>query len=261
MMPGQVSVSIVSHGQKDLVHALLSDLNLHCRPSVAEVLITENVKEGLESLCGGSSIPIRVVSNSQPKGFGANHNYAFRLAQGDLFCVANPDIRLREDPYGKLIGCMKASGAALAAPRVLDEHDTVEDSVRVLPTPFRILKKALGVAAGLDYPVSDEPFFPEWTAGMFMLFSKEAFAAVGGFDERYHLYYEDVDICARLRLSGRRLVSCPKAAVIHAARRESHRNPRYLKWHLHSMLRFFTSSTYFRYRRLCRERGKSGFST
>lgn len=261
MSPGQVSVSVVSHGQRDLVGALLADLNLHCRRSVAEVLVTENVREGLESLATGSSIPVRVVSNARPKGFGANHNRAFRLAQGNFFCVANPDIRLRGDPYGRLIACMKTCDAALAAPRVLNEDGALEDSARVLPTPYRIFKKALGVADRLDYPASDEPFFPEWTAGMFMLFKTEAFDRVGGFDEGYHLYYEDVDICARLRLSGHRVVSCPEVAVTHAARRESHRNLRYLKWHLKSMLRFFTSPTYFRYRRFCREHGRGGVSS
>jgi len=260
MEPGQVSVSVVSHGQGDLINALLLDLNVHCSRSVAEILVTENVTEGLESLGDGSSIPVRVVSNSQPKGFGANHNHAFRLARSNYFCVANPDIRLREDPFEKLIACMKSCGAALAAPRVVNQDGALEDSVRVLPTPFRILKKAIGLANDLDYPVADAPFFPEWTAGMFMLFGKEAFAEIGGFDEGYHLYYEDVDICARLRLSGHRVVSCPGAAVIHAARRESHRNPHYLKWHLRSMLRFFTSPTYFKYRRLCRDRGEGGFS-
>jgi len=253
MTPNRVSVSVVSHGQRDLITALLSDLGAHCRESVAEILITENVEEGLESLVGESRIPVRIVPNPQPKGFGANHNQAFRLARGNYFCVANPDIRFREDPFEQLIDCMESRQAALAAPRVVDERGAIEDSARFLPTPFGILKKALGFAKKLDYPDSDSPFFPDWVAGMFMLFRKEAFAEVDGFDEAYHLYYEDVDIGARLRLAGHKIVLCPGAVVVHAARRESHRNPQYLKWHLRSMLRFYTSPTYYKYWRLCRE--------
>jgi len=252
MRPSQVSVSVVSHGQGDLIKELLSDLNIHCRRSVAEIFVTENVKEGLEALVHKSSIPIRLVANPQPKGFGANHNHAFRLARGNYFCVANPDIRFQEDPFEKLIDCMEPCRAALAAPRVVNERGTIEDSARFLPTPFGILKKALGFAAKLDYPVSNARLFPNWVAGMFMLFRMEAFAEVNGFDERYHLYYEDVDICARLGLSGHKIALCPGAVVTHTARRESHRNPQYLKWHFRSMLRFFTSSTYFKYWRLCR---------
>jgi GT2 family glycosyltransferase len=79
---------------------------------------------------------------------------------------------------------------------------------------------------------------------MFMLFRPEMFSAVGGFDEGYHLYYEDVDICARLKVAGCRIVACPGVFAIHSARRESHQNLRYMKWHLQSMIRFFLSRSY-----------------
>jgi len=76
---------------------------------------------------------------------------------------------------------------------------------------------------------------------MFMLFRSSTFAEIGGFDAAYRLYYEDVDLCARLRLKGYDVRLAPKAIVTHLARRSSHRNPRYAAWHLRSMLRFFTS--------------------
>jgi GT2 family glycosyltransferase len=74
---------------------------------------------------------------------------------------------------------------------------------------------------------------------MFMLFVAADYAALGGFDEDYFLYYEDVDLCVRLWCAGRRIVLCPQAAVLHAAQRASHRNLRHLAWHLGSMARYF----------------------
>jgi GT2 family glycosyltransferase len=76
---------------------------------------------------------------------------------------------------------------------------------------------------------------------MFMLFRAETLRSMGGFDERYFLYYEDVDLCARLREAGYEVAVCTEASAIHAARRESRRNLRFAKWHLRSALRFFTS--------------------
>jgi len=81
-------------------------------------------------------------------------------------------------------------------------------------------------------------------AGMFMLIPTKIFQRIGGFDERYFLYYEDVDLCARLRVSGHVVRFCPNARVVHEARRQSHRSLRYLRWHITSMLRFFFSSAY-----------------
>ena len=96
------------------------------------------------------------------------------------------------------------------------------------------------------YEAGDPDTTPDWVGGMFMLFTRETFDAVGGFDERYHLYYEDVDICARVRTSGKEIVLCPTVEVIHDAQRQSHTSPRFFAWHVVSMLRFFFSKPFRR---------------
>jgi len=74
-----------------------------------------------------------------------------------------------------------------------------------------------------------------------MLLRYETLRSLGGFDERYFLYYEDVDLCARIRDRGLEVAVCAGASVIHAARRESRRNPHYAAWHLRSAVRFLAS--------------------
>jgi GT2 family glycosyltransferase len=79
-----------------------------------------------------------------------------------------------------------------------------------------------------------------------MLLPSKIFAQVAGFDERYFLYYEDVDFCARLRLLGYDIVLCPQAKVFHYAQRDSHDSFKYFVWHVRSMLRFFVSMVFWR---------------
>jgi hypothetical protein len=74
---------------------------------------------------------------------------------------------------------------------------------------------------------------------MFMLFRAEAFQDIGGFNEEFFLYYEDVDICARLWKAGWKVVLHPGVSVIHDAQRASRHNPRHMAWHLSSMARYF----------------------
>jgi GT2 family glycosyltransferase len=81
---------------------------------------------------------------------------------------------------------------------------------------------------------------------MFMLLDSKAFRTLGGFDERFFLYYEDVDLCCRIRLAGCSLTICPAVNVVHDARRASHRNLRFMKWHLASMIRFFCSPVFWK---------------
>ena len=241
-MPGaaapdtSVTLSIVSHGHAALLAGLLADIA--AIPAVAEVIVTVNVPEALVAAPGNLTGRVRWRRNVSPRGFGANHNAAFADCKTPYFCVLNPDIRLREDPFPALLACLAERGAALAAPRTLAPDGSEEDSIRHFPTPAGLALKALGKSRG-TYAVAAAPFFPDWVGGMFMLFRAADFKRVGGFDERFFMYYEDVDICARLWRQGGRIVACPQASVIHAARRASHRDGRHLRWHLASMARYF----------------------
>lgn len=240
-----ISVSIVSHSHGAMVAALLDDLH-QCR-SIGEVLLTLNVPEpeiaALEQ--GRFRFAVRIVRNRRPKGFGANHNAAFRAASGETFCVLNPDIRLESDPFPALLGCLDREDVGVAAPLVVNSRGVLQDSARPFPTPTAILAKALG-AGSARYPPDQPTRLPDWVAGMCMLFRSEVFRKIGGFDESYFLYYEDIDLCARLRVSGYRAVLCPDAVVVHDAQRASHRSVRYLAWHVRSILRFFLSPVYRR---------------
>jgi GT2 family glycosyltransferase len=75
---------------------------------------------------------------------------------------------------------------------------------------------------------------------MFMVFPREAYGAVGGFDESYFLYYEDVDLCRRLHRAGRAVFFDPRSEVYHAAQRSSRRNLRMALHHAVSALRFLS---------------------
>lgn len=247
--PPDLSVSIVSHCQIQLVLSLLDDLREHCSGMSMEVILTVNIEEALQFDTNNYGFPILIIRNPVPKGFGENHNAAFTLAKGQFFCVLNPDIRLNNNPFEKLLASLEDQSVGVVAPLVLGESGEIEDSARHFPTPFRILCKFFGGCKGGDYVIGEETVHPDWVGGMFMLFSRDTFKRLGGFDQRYFLYYEDVDICARLRSLDYEVVLCPAARVIHHAHRSSHRNLRYLRWHLRSMLRFFISPVYWQLQR------------
>jgi len=241
----ELSISVVSHAQCHWVADLLDDISKYYpRNSLLEVILTLNLGEALPFNPVGFAFKIKVIQNAVPMGFSANHNQAFQQSSGKFFCVINPDIRLNHDPFPALITCLHDSSIAVVAPLVVNERGLIEDSARRFPTPFKILCKAIGGCKGSDYFVKDEVIFPDWVGGMFMLFRREAFEQSCGFDQRYFLYYEDVDLCARLRLQGLQVALCPDAKVVHHAHRSSHRSLKYLRWHLSSMLRFFTSSPF-----------------
>jgi N-acetylglucosaminyl-diphospho-decaprenol L-rhamnosyltransferase len=236
--PPRVSVSVVSHGHAPLIASLLADIAARVRTPI-EVILTLNLSEALPFDPAHFSFPLLVVENPTPRGFAANQNAAFPLSRAEFFCALNPDIRIERDPFPELLRCLQDRSVGVAAPLIRNPAGAVEDSARRFPTPFSILRKALFHRTEIDYPIGNETIHPDWVAGMFMIFPREIFAALGGFDERYFLYYEDVDLCARLRLAGKRVALCPSASAVHDARRQSLRSLRYMRWHLSSMLRYF----------------------
>lgn len=234
-----ITVSVVSHGQGELAGQLLQDFRAHCAATPLQVLLTLNIEEHLPFDVADFPFEIRIIRNPERRGFAANHNAAFAMTRGEYFCVLNPDIRLDCDPFLVLVSALADPSVGVAGPLVLSADGRMEDSVRRFPTPLSILRKVFRHIPIPDYVIGDAPIYPDWIAGMFMLWRRSAFRAVGGFDEHYFLYYEDVDICARLPRYGFRVIFVPGTRVTHHARRASHRSLRYLRWHLGSMLRFF----------------------
>jgi len=239
-----LTVSVVSHGQGDLVASLLKDLDRFCDPGSLEVILTLNVPEPLPLKESDIRYPLTVIENPLPKGFGANHNAAFRSASGSGYCVLNPDVRFSSDPFGPLRPRLEDPRVGVTAPLVTDPAGRVEDSARRMPTPMRILRRILGGRQEEEYDVGHPLVEPDWVAGIFMLFPAHVFREAGGFDERYHMYCEDVELCTRIRLLGYRIVQDRSVRVVHDARRNSHRNWIHLAWHVRSLTRFFLSDVY-----------------
>ncbi len=229
-----ITVSIVSHNHGSMVNELIKTL-LQC-DSVTKIILTRNVPETIPAIAGERIV---LIENRSPRGFGANHNTAFRRSDAPYFCVLNPDIEFPNDPFPALINTLEDQNAALVGPQILSQDGYVEDSIRHFPTLRSLALKLLLKDEG-RYAVAQDAklIFPEWIAGMFMLFRSADYEDVRGFDERYYLYYEDVDICARLQQAGKKIVADLSVNVTHNARRKSRKDLRHMRWHFTSMLRY-----------------------
>lgn len=243
--PVRTTISVVSHGQGGLVAQFLEDVRRYC-PDRIEVILTLNIAEELPFSVGNFPFPVRVVSNDVVRGFASNHNRAFRHASGDFFVIANPDIRLKSNPLPALLNALDDSDIGVVGPLIVNSHGNLEASARRFPTPGSILRKVLAWRPLHDYGAPVTQFEPDWIAGTFMVFRSSTFTTLGGFDEQYFLYYEDVDICARLRSIGLRVFVEPEAVVVHDPGRRSWSNPYYTFIHLRSMMRYFSSGSVLR---------------
>lgn len=233
-----MTFSVVSHAQERLVDQLCRSLVALSEGS-AKIILTRNIPEdspGTTDLVLNGSISL--IENSVPRGFGANHNHAFDLCNTEFFCVVNPDIYIESLDLEALISCLSDSNIAIVAPLVLNQDRSVSDHARKHINVQRLVARILVGNGALDYPHPGRLQTIDWCAGMFMLVRSTVFGEVGGFDERYFMYLEDADLCARLRVRGFKVARTGLVSVIHEAQRESRRSTQHLRWHITSMIRY-----------------------
>jgi GT2 family glycosyltransferase len=236
-----IDVSIVSHGHSQQVSALLAQLLRF--PEVTKVIVTCNIPETnpLDGLDHAGRVEL--ICNERPLGFGANHNQAFQRSTDFFFCVLNPDVLLSGNPFPGLLALHQTGPAiGVVAPLAINTSGEAEDNFRKFPRLTEIVKKAFGGKSRvLRGNANGASFASDWVSGMCMLFSRTAYSKVQGFDARFFLYYEDVDICVRLWQSGYRVIACPSVSVLHDGHRASHRSLRFSAIHFASLMRFLLS--------------------
>lgn len=241
-----IAISIVSHNQINLVGALLNDLTLYSNLYKFEVVLTLNVPENITFDLQNYPYKITVIKNIKKLGFGANHNQAFRASSGDIFCVLNPDIRLPVNPFDVLLQHLQVNPDDIVAPLVLSKKGNVEDSARKYPTIKILIKKFFNRhKASLDYEFDNPIITVDWLAGMFLMFNRSAYHRLNGFDEKYFMYYEDVDLCLRNRLEGFNNSLVTTVSIIHDAQRSSRIKIKYMMWHLKSCMLFLCKQFFY----------------
>lgn len=241
MHPTPITVSIVSHGQLELILPLLEQLERFSAHCIDKVVLTLNIPE--PDLLAGRAwrFALQRVDNTTPKGFGANHNAAFKHGSANWFLVLNPDMRFDSDVLAPLIAQAKPD-TGLLTPRIVEPGKIEPEQHRALITPLEILTR--------KRPSYAKPSVPSWIPGLFMLFRSEAYAQIGGFDEQFFMYGEDFDICARTQLAGWKLQVAEDLSARHDAQRASHGRPKHLYWHVFSLLKIWRSVAFWKYRRM-----------
>jgi len=177
---------------------------------------------------------VRFVATAGNPGFGAGVNRAAALTRGDLLLVLNPDTIVDCDVIPRLSAWMDSHArTGIVAPLIATADGAIEASARAFPGWSTVLggRSTWLSRAWPSNPLSRrnlltgsevrEPIDVDWVSGACMLIRRDAFDAVGGFDEGFFLYWEDADLCRRLGIAGWRVTYYPGCRVTHRGGRSS----------------------------------------
>ena len=231
-------ISIVSHGHQ----GMLMGGGLLVASGDFRVLVRENVPE-----CG-RLVPDEVsyAQNLRKAGFGANHNRNFEAAQpdfGDWFIICNPDIVATPDQVRQLLIQADSEGAELAAPMLWNRKmNCFDHNLRPRVHLIFLLLSFLGWSGPSRYSEKQLRSLqsPDWASGAFLAIKAELFRRLGGFDDRFFMYMEDLDLCVRAEAVCVRVRCFSNVRLIHNAARDNRRLfSRSFFHHARSVIRFF----------------------
>jgi N-acetylglucosaminyl-diphospho-decaprenol L-rhamnosyltransferase len=239
----QTTISIVSHGHSRDIISLLNSLNSYRGIFRLKLILTLNAPE-LESAPDGylknvSVWPITIIRNKYRKGFAENHNFALMHADPGVWCVMNPDIQLQQPSFELMLEAIVKPRVGLVFPKQLSADGELLDYQRALVTPWALLKRYAARSTSITHRV-------DWVSGCFMAFPSSVYQQLNGFDEKYFLYCEDVDICLRLQLAGYKMVEAD-FSIIHDTRRGTLKKWDHFKWHVSSLLKLWCSRVFWVY--------------
>lgn len=246
-----ITLSIVSHADSEKIVRLLASLQKHeLNLGQFQIILTDNLGNDLPEIDSKLWDSFQIIRNEHKLGFAENHNRAYKKAEGEYFSILNPDLIFEESIFEKLITRLNTIQADLLAPQIVDAQNVIQDSFRGLPTPLNLIKRRL-VGEQIQSKMVDAHglIYPDWIAGMFWFMRSKTYSQLKGMDEKFRLYFEDVDFCTRARLAGLKLVVDTNLQVRHDAQRSSRKKIKYLFFHLMSAVQFFSSDVYHQARR------------
>lgn len=223
--PGSIGVVIVTHNSAPHISNCLASLPVAAPGSPLRVVLVDNHSEDETVMIARSARPdLQVIEQPDNPGFARAVNRAATLLTDCRYVLLlNPDATLRPGSLETLVAALEATPrAAACGPHLRYPDGRHQISARPLPSLTGVIYDALLLyhlrrCPNLveQFPAGQEVAEVDCVSGACMLIRRESFDALEGFDERFFLYGEDVDFCARLRALGRTLLVVPAAVVVH----------------------------------------------
>lgn len=252
----RIYVSIVSHGHGEMIS---NNFDFSRVSSIDDVFIVikDNAHEvALRDHC--QNVGFYYVTTLGSMGFGENNNFVFDYCQkllsmspDDYFLLINPDVKISFDEFNRLLSILKMRPFQLFTVDLYrdDCFKEPEGSLRFFPSIASVLNLLVGrqVCKGYDKNKLGNFTKVDWASGAFLGFKSFFYKNLNGFDTKFFMYYEDVDICFRAKRDFNQGVCFLKdiKAVHEGAYQNRNVFSKHFRWYISSMFKFLLRKTFF----------------
>jgi hypothetical protein len=223
-----LSIIIVTWNSEEFIEACLESI-FETKGSIdLEVIVIDNASEdGTVKIIKEFELEVRLISNQKNLGYAKGNNQGIEIARGEYLLLLNPDVELQDNCLKLMLRFLQEhKGIDGLGPQLLNKDGSIQPSCREFPD-FTIL---LWEVTGLSYLFPRNRTFGRWRMGYFdfksareveqpmgscLLLRREVLRKVGTFNERFPIFFNDVDLCYRIKESGGKLYFYPEAKALH----------------------------------------------
>jgi O-antigen biosynthesis protein len=224
-----LSIIIVNYNVKEFLQNLLHSISKSSNKINREIIIVDNASnDGSVEFISEKFPEVNLIANTKNLGFSTANNIGMKQAKGKYILLLNPDTLVSEDTFEKMICFFEENPqVGLAGCRILNPDGTLQLACRrSFPGPWTSFCKVTGLSNlfpksrlfaqyNLTYLDSDQTYEVDAISGSFMMFRKDVYEKIGGLDEKFFMYGEDLDFCYRAQKSGYKVFYVHSTQIIH----------------------------------------------
>ncbi|MCL6493981.1 MAG: glycosyltransferase [Ignavibacterium sp.] len=224
-----LSIIIVNYNVKEFLKNLLHSIQKASQHLSIEIIVVDNASDdGSVEMIREKFPDVILIANEKNLGFGKANNIGLKKAQGKYVLLINPDTLVAEDTFIKLIEFFETHPeAGMAGCKILNPDGTLQLACRrSFPGPWTSFTKVTGLSSlfpksklfaryNLTYLDENQTYEVDAISGSFMMLRKEVYEKVGGFDEQFFMYGEDLDLCYRIQKAGYKIFYVHSTQIIH----------------------------------------------
>lgn len=224
-----LSIIIVNYNVKEFLKNLLDSINKASQNLSLEIIVVDNASDdGSIEMIKEKFPNVILIENKSNLGFGKANNQGLKIANGNFFLLINPDTLVAEDTFIKMIDFFNSHPkAGMAGCKILNPDGTLQLACRrSFPGPWTAFTKVTGLSSifpksklfaryNLTYLDENQTYEVDAISGSFMMLRKEVYQKVGGFDEQFFMYGEDLDLCYRIQKAGYKIYYVHTTQIIH----------------------------------------------
>ena len=224
-----LSIIIVNYNVKEFLQNLLHSVEKASSNISKEIIVIDNASDdGSVDIIKEKFPSVKLIENKNNIGFGRANNQGLAIAKGNYILFINPDCIVSEDTFDKMILFFEEHpDGGLAGCKILNSDGSLQLACRrSFPGPWTSFTKVTGLSNlfpksqifaryNLTYLDENKTYEVDAVSGSFMMIRKEVYEKVGGFDEQFFMYGEDLDLCYRVQKAGAKVYYVYNTQIIH----------------------------------------------